>query len=402
MSNLENLLRALWWVPGMGGRWGLPLLLEGLPGAAKTGRISQAAAAYGLHLETVIASIREPGDFIGMPVVTPELGVNRAPDLWAKRISEVLGKYSSDAEGVVFFDEFNTAPPAVQSALLRVILEGQVGDLYLPKRIRVVAATNSLEDAANGYALSAPMANRFCHLTGMAPTVAEWSDFILSGGADEIESETVDRRKMEAHVLKLWPNQHAKAKGMVVGFLKRKDMLHQMPKNGDEKASKAWPSHRTWEMAIRALASGMLHGLSETDTDTLVEGFVGRGAALEFANHRREFDLPDPSDILDKKVKWEFDKRLDRTQAVLAACTALVCPTSAEKRVERATALWELFLPLVKGHADLVINNQRALISAKLGLSVCGEAARRVSRAVAPVLFKSGTTPLKEEDLANL
>ena len=67
-------------------------------------------------------------------------------------------------EGVAFFDEISTAPPAVQAALLRVVLERTVGDLRLPDGVAVVAAANPPDQAADGWELSAPLANRFCHL----------------------------------------------------------------------------------------------------------------------------------------------------------------------------------------------------------------------------------------------
>ena len=65
---------------------------------------------------------------------------------------------------LLFLDELSTAPPAVQAALLRVVLERIVGDLTLPTDVAVVAAANPPEQAADGWDLSAPLANRLCHL----------------------------------------------------------------------------------------------------------------------------------------------------------------------------------------------------------------------------------------------
>jgi hypothetical protein len=86
------------------------------------------ASALGWPCETVIASIREPSDFAGLPVVVGE-SVRFAPPTWA----------------------------------LRVVLE-RVGDLELPPEVAVVAAANPPEQAADGWDLSAPLANRLCHL----------------------------------------------------------------------------------------------------------------------------------------------------------------------------------------------------------------------------------------------
>src|SRR5580692_3317475 len=134
----------------------VPVLLWGAPGTGKTSTIRAMAEAMGWPCETVIASIREPSDFAGLPVVVGD-GVRFAPPGWARRLAEA-------GRGLLFLDELSTAPPAVQAALLRVVLERVVGDLELPADVSVVAAANPPEQAADGWDLSAPLANRLCHL----------------------------------------------------------------------------------------------------------------------------------------------------------------------------------------------------------------------------------------------
>src|SRR6202163_48638 len=134
----------------------VPVLLWGAPGTGKTSTIRAMAEAMGWPCETVIASIREPSDFAGLPVVVGD-GVRFAPPGWARRLAE-------SGRGLLFLDELSTAPPAVQAALLRVVLERVVGDLELPQDVSVVAAANPPEQAADGWDLSAPLANRLCHL----------------------------------------------------------------------------------------------------------------------------------------------------------------------------------------------------------------------------------------------
>ena len=80
-----------------------------------------------------------------------------APPDWAVRLART-------GRGLLFFDELSSAPPAVQAALLRVVLERRVGSLQLPEHVRIVAAANPPASAADGWHLSPPLANRFVHL----------------------------------------------------------------------------------------------------------------------------------------------------------------------------------------------------------------------------------------------
>ena len=124
----------------------VPVLIWGAPGTGKTSAIRAMAEELGLACETVIASIREPSDFAGLPIVD-DGHVTFAPPRWASRLAE-------QQVGILFLDEISTAPPAVQAALLRVVLERVVGDLELPEGIVVIAAANPPELAADGWDLS--------------------------------------------------------------------------------------------------------------------------------------------------------------------------------------------------------------------------------------------------------
>jgi DNA-binding NtrC family response regulator len=139
----------------------IPVILWGPPGQGKTSVIKQIAADQKRHLEVILASIREPQDFAGLPMLSNGVASLMPPD-WAKRLAEV-------DNGILFTDEVNTAPPSVQAALLRVCLDKVAGDCHLGDDTSVIAAANPPEQAADGWDLAPPLANRFCHLNWDLP-----------------------------------------------------------------------------------------------------------------------------------------------------------------------------------------------------------------------------------------
>ncbi|MBO0806183.1 MAG: AAA family ATPase, partial [Nocardiopsaceae bacterium] len=184
----------------------VPVLLWGAPGTGKTSAIRAMAEAMGLPCETVIASIREPSDFAGLPVVSDK-SVHFAPPRWAQRLAEA-------GTGILFLDELSTAPPAVQAALLRVVLERTVGDLALPADVAVVAAANPPEQAADGWDLSAPLANRLCHLSWKT-TPRSIADGLASGW----EAPAVPMLPDD------WEAGEPLGRGLVAGFLRARPAL---------------------------------------------------------------------------------------------------------------------------------------------------------------------------------
>ncbi len=66
-----------------------------------------------------------------------------APPQWAVR-------WYGAGRGLLFLDELSTATPAVQAALLRVVLERRVGSLRLPPGVRI-CRSQSTASAADGW-----------------------------------------------------------------------------------------------------------------------------------------------------------------------------------------------------------------------------------------------------------
>ncbi len=142
----------------------IPVLIWGPPGVGKSAAVQAWAARSGLRCWTVIASLREPADFAGLPVVD---GTLETTGQVGRSVAFAPPRFAVEAAatgGVIFLDELTTCPPAVQAALLRSVVDKAFGDLELdPEQVAIVAAANPAEDAAGGWDLAAPLANRFLH-----------------------------------------------------------------------------------------------------------------------------------------------------------------------------------------------------------------------------------------------
>lgn len=368
--NIQNILHASFFTPGARGNWGLPIILWGSPGIAKTDIIEEVARRAGLPCETLAPGERGEAAFGVIPV--PE---KRGDKWWLLApMPEWAQQYDdADGAGVIFVDELTTAPPAIQPALLGLFHARRLGGNYLGSRVRVIAAANPVAEAAAGYELSAPQANRSGHIDWLAPTVDDWGQWLLS--SDSSKTKPRNAKDEEKRVMDMWTSAFARAKGSVVSFMKARrdgktgrDFLYLMPKADSPNISRAWPSPRTWEFATRALASSFVHGLDDEETITFVQSFVGQGPAVELFEFMSKNDLPAPEDVLDEKVKFVHDeRRLDRTMAVLASCTAFLTPTSTPHREQRAKIMWKVVLGGLTGKADdLCVTAVKGLSEAKL------------------------------------
>lgn len=274
---------------------GLPTLLWGEPGTGKTAFISSLCKSLGWKLVTIIASLHEPSDFIGLPYFEE----GRTKFAFPSFLSDLL----EEKEAVLFLDEINTAPPAVQAALMRLVLEKTVGELKLPDSVRIVAAANPVSVNTAAWDLIMPLSNRFVHITWEGLPHDVWLNCVLGNEGNEFD--------VKVPLLPYdWEKWKPFAATVVVEFLHRNPSLiqHLPPRTSTD--CLAYPTRRSWHMfTLPSIAAWKASGEDEDVLFTLVSGCVGEKVAAEFLNFMRNLDIPPLDDVLQCRVDFRSLRR---------------------------------------------------------------------------------------------
>jgi len=273
-----------------------PVFLWGPPGIGKSDIVKQIGNEASREVVDVRLALWEPTDIKGIPYYNADQGTM----VWAPP-AELPTDPTSTA--IIFLDELNSAPPAVQAAAYQLILNRRVGTYKLPDGVDIVAAGNRDGDRGVTYRMPAPLANRFVHLEAKVD-FDDWQDWAT---LNKIHSEVVG----------------------YVGFAKQ-DLYDYDPKS----SSKAFATPRSW-----AFVSDLLQDDS-CDSDTLhnlVAGAVGDGLGVKFMAHRKIAGrLPKVEDILDGKVTTLDIKEV----SAMYSLTVSLC-YELKARAEKKAPKWD-------------------------------------------------------------
>ena len=268
-------------------------MIWGAPGIGKSSIVSAAAKNSGYDFIDLRLSQLAPTDLRGLPVaIHPKNNVERGISKWYP--PEFLPK---TGKGILFLDEINMAPPAMQGVAQQLILDRKVGNYKVPEDWLIWAAGNRKEDRASVYEMPSPLNNRFLHL--------------------DVE---VNFSCFKSHALK---QDFAEEIISFLGF--RPALLHTV--NFEEKA---WPSPRSWEMASKLFKLNLPINVA-----------IGDGATEEFNSFLKVYkNLPNLSQIIKGNgEKIIFPKQVSRQWATITGLT---------KRATRPEEVKEVFQWLFK------------------------------------------------------
>ena len=259
------------------------VFVHGSPGIGKSDAVKQIGVDTGRPVIDVRMSLLNPVDLRGVPYVDAASSITRwMTPAFLPRVGTPL------ENAILFLDEMNAAPPAVQAAAYQLVLDRKVGEYTLPDGVDVIAAGNLGTDRAIVYEMSSALRNRFCHFE-VVPDLDEWKDWAAKNG---IRSEVISYLNYKSDKL-FWfdPKVHIRQ----------------------------FPTPRSWSFVSRMLDNvKSIRGITP-----LIASALGDAVATEFAGFLKvASSLPNAEDII---LRGEMNiKAPTETSSLYAFAGALV------------------------------------------------------------------------------
>lgn len=231
--------------------------LRSSPALGKSSLIKAIAKMLNLKVIDLRLAQCDPTDLSGFPSIDTATNIARYVPM---ETFPIAGTPIPDgyAGWLLFLDEMNSAPPSVQAAAYKLVLDHQVGTHDLHKNCKIVCAGNLDTDGAITNQLSSAMVSRMVHLY-MKPCVLSWLQ---------------------------WANQEGKQDLRIIGF------LEWSPNNfytfDPENPEQVYAAPRPWEFVNNMLGTWKkLSGEDKVERSKLplLAGAVGLGVAASFNSY---------------------------------------------------------------------------------------------------------------------
>jgi hypothetical protein len=266
-----------------------PLFLWGQPGVGKSAITRDVAAALNLELIDLRLSLLDSVDLRGFPHMENKRMHFATP---------IFLPTDPNSSGILFLDEMNAAPPAVQSAAYQLVLDRRIGEYKLPDGWAIIAAGNRETDQGVTYTMPAPLANRFTHID-FDVNYDDWRAWALKNGI----------------------------KPEIINFISfRPNLL-----NDFDPDKRAFPTPRSWEFVSR-----IIDGKQSIEIErALISGSVGEGAAAELAGFLKIYrNLPNPDVVLMNPSKADVPTDPATLYALCGALSARASQNNFDRLIE--------------------------------------------------------------------
>jgi len=266
----------------------LPVLVKGSPGIGKSDIVAQAAKSLGWELIISHPVVADPTDYKGLPFV---VGGN-AEFLPFGDLRKLL---DTKTPLIYFLDDLGQATPAVQSAVMQLLLARQINGHKISPEVRFVAATNGRADKANVSGILEPVKSRFASIVELEVKTSDWIEWAWKNGM---------------------PHE-------LTSFIEFKpDLLNQFKATRDIENS---PSPRTVAFVGKMVNAGMPSGMEYE----IIKGAAGEGFATEYLTFVKCYmELPTVSEILKDPKGARLPASIGAKYAITGALTDAAEPAN--------------------------------------------------------------------------
>lgn len=304
------------------------VFLWGQPGVGKSAVVAEVAEEAKVDCIDFRLILCDPTDLRGIPIPYTDEHGNQS----AKWIPP--DELPREGRGILFFDDFPTAPPLVQASAYQIAIKPhQLGSYKLPEGWVIVGAGNTLKDRSLARPMPKALSNRFTHIT-YEVNLDDWVNWAI----------------------------RANISPTVIGFLKWRPELLMAFK--PEASEEAFPTPRTW-----AAVSKAVQVISSKDLlSQVIVGNVGIGAAAEFGSFLKlQDELPDLDVIF--QGQNPVPKKIDLKYALVTALVMRAREDQFNRLIQYADHLpIEFGVLMVK---MMISRNMLAVGRAKLWSSWC-------------------------------
>lgn len=242
-----------------------PVYIWGAPGVGKSSIVLQVAKELGMEVVLLSVALEHPYTLGGLPVVMwRERSVAKLPPSYIKELRNAI----------LFLDDFAASDPAQQRVALTLTTYRRVGDFTLHDSVRIIFASNRVEDSSFVIRPSMAVLNRVKHYI-LVPSLTDFFQFLMERCAplDEI-SEFGD---------KIWDALFP----YIVAYLRTRPdkFFTDVSKESD---SIAYPTPRSWfhalcDLSLHAKEGNITIPLEKDDVASIVvSSWVGADAAKFF------------------------------------------------------------------------------------------------------------------------
>jgi hypothetical protein len=275
---------------------GNSLLIVSGPGIGKSSIVEQTAEKLGYDLMIFHPVVSDPTDFKGMPwVLEMEDGSKQAVFLPFNDLERLC---KATGPTMAFLDDIGQAPPAVQAALMQLLLARRINGHKIGDQVVFVGATNRKQDKAGVKGMLEPVKSRWQSIVHMEADVDDWARWATKAGMSP----------------------------ELVAFIRkhRPELLHKFEATAELTNS---PCPRGWEN----LDKGYRLRLDADLEIAAFSGAVGQGPALEFKSYLqiyRQLELPE--NILANPTK----ARVPKDPSVLWATVTSLARHASDKNMK--------------------------------------------------------------------